>query len=381
MFIFSKKDNLPRLVDKTFEKLLAQNKIGNAAVSVMRNGEGLCRSFYGSVQLNGNEKPDENTLFRLASMTKPIIGAAVMMQLEGGLLDLDEPVRTYLPAFGEMYIGKEQNGEIVPAEKAKTDITVRHLLTHTSGIGSGAFCEPQFKAMPAEKQCSLACAVDYYATLPILFEPGTRSEYSGLFGFDILARLVEVTSGKSVALFLKEKLFEPLGMQNTTFAPDEEQKRRFAFLHDRKNGASADATPEKGDIFAGVPNHLCSGGGSLAGSLSDYEKFAQMLLHEGVYNGVRVLQADSVRQMKSPQLNDKIMPGNQKWGLSMRVVTDASYPYLPVGSFGWSGAYGSHFWVDPANGITAVLMRNSLVDGGAGAKTANKLEKLVYTAQ
>lgn len=378
VLFFSKKDKLPRRIDKMFEKLLADQKIGNAAVSVIRNGQVLCRAFYGTVQLGGEAKPDANTLFRLASMTKPVIGVAAMMQVERGLLALDAPISMYLPAFAQMYIGKEENGQIVPVEKAKTAITVRHLLTHTSGIGSGAFSELQCRQMPVEAQTELKHAVDYYASIPILFEPGTRTEYSGLFGFDILAHLVEVTSGKSIADFLQKNLFLPLGMQDTTFDPDEEQKSRFVFLHDSKNGVVTDASPANGDVFGGIPNSRCGGGGSLASSLADYEKFAQMLLYEGTFNGVTILQKETVRQMKTAQVSEQIMPGSQKWGLSMRVITNKKYPHLPVGCFGWSGAYGTHFWVDPENGITAILLRNSLIDGGAGAKTANEFEKLVY---
>ncbi len=380
VLFFEKKDKLSRNLGRTFEKLLAEHKIGNAAVSVMQNGKVLCRSFYGTIKLNGNVAPDENTLFRLASMTKPVIGVAVMMQAERGFLDLDAPISTYLPAFSEMYVGKEENGEVVPDPRVKTPVTTRNLLTHTSGIGSGSFGEIQLKNMPQSAQTALKDAVSYYATLPLLFEPGTRQEYSPLFGFDILAHLVEVTSGKTIDEFLRQDLFLPLGMLNTTFDPSEEQKSRCAFLHDCKDGIVTDATPVDGAVFGGVPNSRCCGGGGLAGTLADYEKFAQMLLYEGTYNGVTVLKKETVRQMKTAQLSEKIMPGAQKWGLSMRVIAEKGYAYLPVGSFGWSGAYGTHFWVDPANGITAVLMRNSLIDGGAGARTAVKFEKIVYTS-
>ena len=380
VLFFSKKDKLSRRIDRTFEKLLAEQKIGNAAVSVIQNGNVLCRSFYGKVKLNGDAVPDENTMFRLASMTKPVIGVAAMMQAERGLIDPDAPISTYLPSFAEMYIGKEQNGEIIPAQKVKTAVTTRHLLTHTSGIGSGSFGEVQLITMPQSAQTALKDAISYYATLPLLFEPGTRQEYSPLFGFDILAHLVEVTSGKTIDEFLQQELFLPLGMQDTTFDPNEEQKSRLVFLHDCKDGIVTDVSPVDGAVFGGVPNSRCCGGGGLASTLADYEKFAQMLLHEGTYNGVTVLRKETIRQMKTPQVSGKIMPGAQKWGLSMRVITEKSYAYLPVGSFGWSGAYGTHFWVDPANGIAAVLMRNSLIDGGAGARTAVRLEKLVYSS-
>lgn len=371
---------LQKNTDHVFETYLTQQRIGNAAVSVIQNGKVLCRSFYGSVSFGKNNVPDADSLFRLASMTKPIVGAAVMLQVERGLLDPDAAISAYLPAFAQMYVGKEENGMILPAAKTKNAVTVRHLLTHTSGIGSGVFGDVQCAQMPQNARQNLSDAVCYYATLPLLFEPGTRTEYSGLFGFDILAHLVEVTSDKSIAQFLQDELFTPLGMQDTTFDPSAEQKSRLVFLHDKKDDMSADASPVNGEMFDVFPNSHCCGGAGLAGSLSDYEKFAQMLLQEGTYNGVRVLSKESVRQMKTAQLSEQIMPGAQKWGLSMRVIAGKGYSYLPIGCFGWSGAYGTHFWVDPANGITAVMMRNSLVDGGAGARAAVKFEKTVYTS-
>lgn len=372
---------LTQNMQNAFDSLFYANKIGNAAVSVMQNGRTLYRGYFGSQTFNGAQKPNEKSLFRLASMTKPVTAVAVLMQAEKDLLDLDADISAYLPAFSELYLGKNEQNVIVKTEKLTNGVTVRQLLTHTSGIGSGLFGELQLRQMPQDKKTNLADAVAYYATLPLLFAPGTRTEYSPIFAFDILARLVEVTAKQSFSEFLKNELFTPLEMHDTVFEPNDEQKSRLVFMHDKKDGKSVDATASSGELFPGIPNSRFCGGASLASTLNDYEIFAQMLLHNGTYKGKKILSPASVAQMATPQVSEQIMPGSQRWGLGVRVIAEKSYCYLPVGSYGWSGAHGTHFWVDPENEITAVLMRNSLVDGGAGARTAVQFEKLVYTAK
>lgn len=373
-----KKHHLNADIEKLMQTAINEKRIGNAAVSVWQNGAPVFRGFYGRVQLNDEQKPNEHSLFRLASMSKPVTAVAVLMQCENGLLDLDKPLSYYLPAFRNLYIGRKENEKIVPDKAATTPVTVRHLLTHTSGIGSGEFGLLHLQQMSADDSLTLESAVRYYAGLPLLFEPGTRSEYSPLFAFDILAFLVECTADRPYADFLKEKLFDPLGMHDATFAPDAEQRKRLVYMHDCKDGKNTDATPENGELFPGVANSRCCGGAGLASSLHDYEIFAQMLLQKGTYRGVKILSASSVERMASEQISSDVMPGNQCWGLGVRVIAEKSYRYLPVGAFGWSGAFGTHFWVDPSLGVTAVLLRNSLIDGGAGACMANQFEKNVY---
>lgn len=361
------------------QSYLQENKADALAVCVMQNGKVLYRSFFGSVYADKKQQPDGNTLFRLASMTKPVTAAAVLREVEQGRLMLDRDISFYLPCFKKMHIAGAENGSTAVSCPAKNPITVRHLLSHTSGVGSGQLGAAQFDAMPAEASRSLKKATEHYATLPLLFEPGTKQEYSPVFAFDILAGLTQEVSGQPFNEYVREHICKPLGMVNTVFEPDDEQMHRLAYLHTRtQDGKNADASPLDGCLFAGIPNSRFCGGAGLAGSLDDYVAFAQMLLQNGAYNGKSILSARSVQQMQQPQVSEKCMPGSQQWGLGVRVITKKSYSYLPVGTFGWSGAYGTHFWVDPKNAITAVLMRNSLFDGGAGSRLGAKLEKAVY---
>ena len=371
---------LAKKLDKVFCKKVKKNEIGNAAVSVFQDGQLLCRRFYGTTTLDGSEQPDENSVFRLASMSKPITAVAVLMQCQKGLLELDAPLHQYIPAFREMHIAKAENGQVVTVQKAQTAITVRHLLTHTSGIGSGEVGMLQLNLMKREQGENLEQAVQFYASQPLAFEPGTKTDYSPLFAFDVLAYLVQLTAGKSYNEFLQTELFAPLGMTDTFFEPLGMQNEKIVYLHEQKDGKNADATPADGAMFPGVPNSRCCGGAGLAGTLCDYEKFAQMLLNGKTADGKTILTPESLAQMASAQVSEEIMPGAQKWGLGVRVITGKG-TYLPIGTFGWSGAYGTHYWTDPANGIAAVMMRNSTVDGGAGSRLGTKFEKIVYTSK
>ncbi len=381
MFQKHKNEKLKKKINQMMQDYLSEHKVGAAAICVQQNGKTLFCEYYGNVRLHGTQPPDGKSLYRLASMTKPITAVAVLQQVAKGKIDLDKDIAAYIPAFADLQIGTVVDDKVVPVCPADTYITARQLLTHTSGVGSGACGEKQFAAMPLDSKDSLETATAYYAEQALQFKPGTKQEYSPIFAFDLLARLVEVTSGMPFNRYIEENICQPLGMHDTTFQPSVEQESRIVYLHTRtQEGFSDDATPADGCVFGGIPNSRCCGGAGLVGSLDDYLVFAQMLLQNGSYNGKQILPPAMVRQMQQPQVSDEIMPGSQKWGLGVRVITKKSSCRLPVGTFGWSGAYGTHFWVDPKNGITAVMMRNSLYDGGAGARATVKFEKCVYTA-
>lgn len=150
--------------------------------------------------------------------------------------------------------------------------------------------------------------------------------------------------------------------------------------YDKIDGTGAVYPMKPGCVFDETPCTHFLGGAGLISSLDDYIRFAQMLLRGGEINGNRILSENTVKFMSEPQVPESIMHGNERWGLGMRVITSDEYKYLPKGTFGWSGAYGTHFWVDPVNGITAVYMKNSVYDGGSGAITAANFEKDVFNS-
>ena len=360
------KENIEKRINSDIEK----NLVGGACVLVKQNGITVYENAFGVKDHTTNEPLKKDDIFRLASMTKPVTAVATLIQAARGIVGLYDPIEKYLPAYAEMDLGKlDENGNIVKVGKAKNKLRVIHFLTHSSGVGTHDVGDKFISTMPKEKFASLKDVVDYHADCPLAFEPNSSQYYSPLVGFDVLARIVEISSGMSFDKFLEKEIFSPLGMNETTYTPSEKLCERIVSIHDRVDGKSVsveNTKPYKPFYF--------SGGAGLVSTIYDYSKFAEMLLNGGL------LPDELMFAMTRPQLPYNTMPGNQIWGLGMRVITDDTYKLLPAGSFGWSGAHGTHFWVDPANKITAVYMKNSRHDGGAGAVTANNFEEDVTTS-
>lgn len=356
-------------------------RVGGALVKICQDGEIIYRKSFGSKTPGGNDRLDFNTMFRLASMTKPVTAAAALVQASRGKIDISDPVEKYIPEYKDMYIGTvDENGKIKTLGKAQEKVRILHLLTHSSGIGTMPVGDLQYGMMTPEQRSTLRGVVDFHANTLLAFEPFTCQFYSPVVGFDVIARIVEITSGKSYDEFLKKEIFDPLGMKDTTFAPSEEQWKRMIGMHNLENGKSVVCPMPEGCVFADFPTTYFCGGAGLASTLDDYSAFAEMLLNEGRAGERQIIKPELIKEMRTPQLPKTVMGDPVIWGLGVRVITNESYKNLPVGSFGWSGAYGTHFWVDPANRITAVYLKNSAYDGGAGAVTASNFEADVTNA-
>lgn len=363
-----KKLNIEKLkatADRRIFDDIVNCRVGACGVRVTQGGKSVYEFF---------NLAKSDSVFRMASMTKPVTAVAVLIQMSRGLIGLHDDVSKYLPSFADMSVGKMENGKAVFAKKAENPIKIIHLLTHTSGLCCMDVGFSQHCTFDRSKTSTLASLVDLYGDMLLDFEPYSTQYYSPGAAFNVLARLVEVTSGKSFDQFLKDELFSPLGMSDTTFSPTDEQWKRCVPMHDRVDGKSTISPTVNGCVFESVPSSVSSGGAGLASTLDDYTAFTLMLLNRGEYNGVRILPCEYVDLMASPLLPVHIMPPPVVWGLGVRVIADASYNALPHGCYGWSGAYGTHFWVDPQNDITAVYMKNSRYDGGAGAITAYNFE-------
>ena len=364
-----------RIKDRILADITA-GRVGGAAVLVKQSGEVIYNDFFGS-DGRGREINDK-TLFRLASMTKPITAIAILKQVERGLVSLDDPLDKFIPEYSEMEIGKlDENKNIIITGKAKTKITVKHLLSHSSGVGSGALFGALDK-LTASAQTDLKSITDAYSSLPLAFDPYTAQAYSATVAFDLLARIVELTSGQPYNEFLTKEIFEPLGMLDTTFTPTEEQWDRMTLMHTFDGESSSFKPLNKNTIFGGYPLTYFCGGAGLASTLADYERFVDMLVLRGKKSdGEQFISSELIDLMATPASAHELSPG-EIWGLSVRVIT-CTDNRIPRGSFGWSGAYGCHFWVDPTNNITAIYMKNSTYDGGSGAKTGQNLETDVYS--
>ena len=234
--------------------------------------------------------------------------------------------------------------------------------------------------MNDEDRRTLENAVAMYATFPLAFHPTEREAYSGTIAWDILVTILQKVTGEDYLSFLTREIFKPCEMTDTTFVPTAEQWARIVPMHNRVDGKSVEQPRPEGCVFENIPCTHYLGGAGVISNLSDYVKFALMLQNGGVYNGRRIISEASLREMATPQLSLSANPGSQPWGLGVRVIRGEEYRRLPAGSFGWSGAYGTHFWVDPVNRITAVYMKNSVFDGGSGAITSAHFEEDVHDA-
>lgn len=362
---------LSKNIDGIFEYDLANQKVFGSAYYVYQDGVKL-KKCYGTTSLNSNTPITETTLFRLASMTKPITAVATLILVDKGLLSLDDRVDQFIPDF--------QNIRIVSGSLAFTPSklpTIRDLLRHTSGIGSNT---EKLAKMTTDDKKTLDSSIAFYIKNGLDFEPNSKQEYSPTGAFDVLTKIIELVSGKDYLTFLNEELFTPCGMVDTTFLPNDEQQARIVAMHTQKDGTSAVQPMIEGCIFGDFPSTHYLGGAGLVSTLQDYSNFAKMLLNKGQTDNGRIMKEETFNLLCTPQVSSKIMPGNTQWGLGVRVITKKSYPTLDVGSFGWSGAYGTHFWIDPTNHVFAVYMKNSTVDGGAGNESANKFEQAVYSA-
>ena len=276
-------------------------------------------------------------------MTKPVTATAVLMLQDEGKLSVDDPVAKYLPELANL---KTADGK--PAK-----LTLRHLLTHTSGMG---------EATPQESKAArtLADLIPHYAEKPLQFEPGTKWQYCQS-GINSLGRIVEVVSGQSLPEFLQRRLFDPLGMKDTTFYPTQEQMARLAKSYKAEDGKLEEATIFilDGHDPASHDRYPAANGG-LFSTAQDYGRFCQMLLNQGSFGGRQYLKPESVKLMSTIQTGDLktgFTEGNG-WGLGCCVVRKPQgvTAVLSPGTFGHGGAYGTQAWIDPVKQVIYVLM-------------------------
>lgn len=375
-------DLLRANIESRMAKDMEENNVSGVSLLVKQNGETVYRNCFGTTVPGKDIPVTTNTLFRMASMTKPVTGVAVMQLVEQGKLALDDDVERYLPQFANMRVAiLDENGNVTGSVPAQNKIKILHLLTHTSGLGSKECAVYYLARMTDEDRRTLQNSVDYFSTTCLLFDPFTKQAYSGIMGFDVLAAIVEKITGEDYLTHLRRTILDPLGMKDTTFTPSPSQWERLITMHNKVDGQSVIGKTVPGCVFHSFPADTRYGGGSgLISNVDDYIKFAEMLRLGGSYEGVQILKPETVAQMSTPHVPESIQPGKQRWGLSMRVIVSEEYARLPVGAFGWSGAHGTHFWVDPVNQITAVYLKNSHFDGGSGATTSRHFEKDVAAA-
>ena len=355
-------------IGEMIQRAIDTKQISGAVTVVARRGRVAHFEARGLMDIEANVPMRQDTIFPIASMTKPVTGVAILMLVEEGKVRLSDPVSRFIPEFKQTKVamprtdaaGGEGDIYTVPA---KREVTVHDLITHTSGLGSGgAGSEATSRIAPRKSTDTVADWTGALGAAPLDFQPGTRWAYSGLAGIDTLGRIVEVASGLTFDEFLRRRIFEPLGMKDTAFNVPDDKKARVVTLYSRTpDGLELRPVPE---WVATTTMH--GGGGGLWSTAEDYLQFAQMLVNGGELKGTRLLGSRTVDLMASNHVGDlyekagSVGGGPGKgFGLTVDVVLDgvaARGDHRSTGSFGWGGAFGTTYWVDPQEDLTAVLM-------------------------
>ena len=354
-------------IDAVMTRHIDAGEIQGAVTAVARRGKVVHFEAYGLMDVERARPMEKDAIFRMASSSKPVLGVAAMMMIEEGLFDPVDEVAKYLPEFADMQVavlkapadsdvspefvvpGQAPEHRLVPAERP---ITIHDLLTHTAGLASYGLGIAVAELPEVGPEDTLASRVPLYARIPLDFQPGSRWGYSPRIGHDVVARIVEIVSGVPYDEFLRQRIFEPLGMADTHFFLPAEKEPRRVVIH----GLDAKS---KG---WGRPSRYASASGGLSSTAEDFLRFEQMLAGGGALFGHRLLAPESVARMASDQVDGLYGRGGKQpgsgFGYAVSVVLDpvAAKSARGKGAFGWGGAFGTVSWTDPANELTAVLM-------------------------
>jgi CubicO group peptidase (beta-lactamase class C family) len=356
-------------VSEMIERRIAAGDIAGAVTIVARRGKVVHHVPQGVMDLQSRQPMTAGTMFRIASMTKPVVGVGVMMLVEEGKLHLNDPVSRYIAEFRDMKVAVAQppggrgtgSGPnepprfyTVPAERA---VTIKDLLTHVSGLGSGPMGNSDIAKVARRDGETLADYIPRLGSTALEFQPGTRWTYSPGAGFETLGRIIEVASGMRLDRFFRTRIFDPLDMTDITFWPTDAQWPRVASVYARSATGLTKSTMPNDTMSRNV---YFRGSGGLYSTAEDYIPLGMMLAAGGELNGKRLLGRKTVEMFRAVHVPDTLpgRPAGEGYGLSVRVVTDhaARGTMLSDGTFGWSGAQGTHFFVDPAEELVGVLM-------------------------
>ena len=350
-----------------FQSYLDENKFAGMQTLVARKGKIIHFESMGFADKESGKKMDESSIFRIYSMSKPITSVAIMMLYEEGKLNLDDPVHKYIPSFKKMaaVVKDDKSGETEPV---KNPMRIVDLLTHTSGLGygwgKGTYVDSVYRATGFWFEQSMMGFADKVATMPLYFQPGTGWRYG--ISTDILGIIVEVASGQSFDVYLKENIFTPLGMEDTFFEVPQEKVDRFTTCYKPKlmGGIDVQDHPSKSRFAKTVT--MFSGGGGLLSTSEDYFKFCQMLLNGGELDGKRLLSPKSIELMTAVHTEGIKHAGGPVvhptdafgFGLGFSVTKDlaATNNLGSEGTYGWGGAAGTYFRIDPKEDLIIIQM-------------------------
>jgi len=382
-------------IDALVKEYIDKKWIAGATVLIARNGKIVYYKGLGYDDIDKKTPLKKDAICRIASQTKAITSVAIMMLYEDGKIVLNDPVSKYIPEFKnpkvlDKFNEADTSYTTVPANR---EITIRDLLTHTSGIGYAQIGSKESNAIYYKAGVVGGIGVDkivlgdkikVLAGLPLMHQPGEKWTYG--LNTDVLGYLIEVVSGMSLDEFFRKKIFEPLGMKDTYFYLPKEKRNRLATLYSEDSTKhiikDGDTYELNGTIYVNYPNMdgtYYSGGGGLSSTAYDYSIFMQMLLNAGEYNGKRILSRASIRMMTSNQIGD-IDFRDDKFGLGFQIVTERGAAKTPVspGTFSWGGMFSSSYWIDPKEKIIAQFFLQQFPNSHGDIH--DKFKALVYQA-
>jgi CubicO group peptidase (beta-lactamase class C family) len=366
-------------IDALIERAIADEDIAGAVALVARHGEVAYLKPFGMADVDDSEPMEIDTLFRIASMTKPVTSLAVMMLLEGGHFLLTDPVSRFIPELADRRVLTD-DGDSVATVPAEGEITIRHLLTHTSGIIyqfsattgahaklAGLYREAGISDGLAQTEGRIAGLSERLGTVPLLFEPGSAYAYG--LSIDVLGHLVEVVSGLTLAEFFERRIFGPLGMHDTYFFLGDDEAERLAsvYVPDERGGLRELADSETIDSgflhysasypFRG-PQTYYSGGAGLTSSVSDYVRLLQMFLNGGELDGVRLVSPKTVELMTQNGIGDLSISPGRKFGLGFAILEDPGRAGAlgSPGTYYWGGFFNTRFFVDPHEELVGIFL-------------------------
>jgi len=368
----AKFDDLSRLLNS-----FVGSGLPGCACAVAKDGEILWEGYFGYADMERKIPMNEGSVFRLASMTKVIVCTAALILYERGKFLLSDPVYEYIPEYKETYVYVKDNNGDLKIEKAKNPVLVKHAFTMTVGLPYPFRESPTAIEMRKVREeltkkygkYDIVTEAKAMASVPQEFEPGTRWLYG--YGHDIVAALIQVISGKKVSEFLKEEIFEPLGMNDTAYRYFGDIEERMVACYRKKEDGTFERTKGLLDEYHERDAVYESGGGGLFSTVRDYIKFSQMLANGGVYKGKRIIGRKTIDLMRTNQLNstqlldfnkNNIYLSGYGYGLGVRTLMSINESNFnsSIGEFGWTGALGTYVSIDPSEGFSLVYMHQMI---------------------
>lgn len=379
-------------LDAMLEEAIQKEQVPGLVAMVVKDGKVVYHSAKGFADVESGKAMEKNSIFRIASQTKAITSTAVMILWEEGKFRLDDPISKYIPEFKNPQVlsGFRYADTTYTTRSSSREITIRHLLTHTSGLGYGVIDGDERMKMIYHKagvvdlftteNVTIGESVKRLAKLPLHHEPGSKYTYSE--GLDVLGYLIEIVSGKPFDVFLKERIFDPLGMNDTRFYLNDAQAPRLVTVHTRKDNKWASypvtfydpAYPKTG------AKAFFSGGAGLSSTTEDYAKFLQMYLNGGIYNGKRILSSKTIETIMENQVGD-LWNSDRYYGLAFGVVTDKGVALGGIGSkgtFDWGGYFNTQYFADPKTKTIGLIFKQTS-GAGNGDETSWKFRQMVFS--